>query len=90
MIHLLILVQRLKDKLLDGTNRPENSPRAIVDFECVSLRLLNVSKTIVFESKADYFDVTVVEKKVVTIVFGLVRSDCDRIFVGSKHQEIAS
>ena len=55
----------------------------------VALIRLDVSETIVFESKPNDLNVTVVQVKVVSTILWQIWPYRDWVFVGTKYQEIA-
>ena len=85
VIDFLVLLERLVNCLLYRSNRPEESPSAVVILVCLLLFYLHVTEAIILKSVADYLDVAVVEVEVVAIVLRQVRTDCDWVFIGAKH-----
>lgn len=86
VIYFLILVERIKNGFLDGTNRPENGPTAIVELVILAISfLLDTAESVVFHRVPNNLDVTIVEVEIITTILGLVRSYCNWILIWTKH-----
>ena len=86
VVYFLILIERIKNGFLDGTNRPENCPTAIIELVILTgTFLLDTSESIVFHRVPYNLNVTVVKVEIVSTILGLVRSNRDWILIWPKH-----
>ena len=89
MIDFLVSVKILVNLLFDGSYRPVDCIDSLIVFRLIFLLdRFHISESVIFQSKPNYFNVTIVQVKVVPQIFRLVRSYRHGILIRAENKVI--